>query len=106
MDEKIFVEGMNWYEPTEKQLAFKKGRISVQPQKFVAFLKANAHHIDSKGYFALDVMMSKKGNTYIELSTFKPAFKDQPGISAQADHKPTAHPLDNEFNESDLPNMS
>ena len=71
--EKVFVDGLKWYDPHEKAPKFVKGSISIDPKKLTDFLKANAQYISNSGYFRVDVKESKGGSIYFELNTWKPS---------------------------------
>ena len=66
-----FVDGMSWFAPHEKAPDFVKGKISIEPNKLMAFLKANKEFLNDKGYFGVDVKKSKAGKIYLSLDTWK-----------------------------------
>ncbi len=45
--------------------------MSIDPNKLVAFLKANKEHMKD-GYFGIDMKVSRDGKLYMELDTYKP----------------------------------
>lgn len=73
--ETIFPEGMSFFQPHYQAPDYVKGDISIHPQKFIAFLKANREHMSAKGFFKINLMEGKNGNWYLKLDTFKPGPK-------------------------------
>lgn len=66
--DKIFAEGMNFQLPTPKTPDFVKGRMGVKVEQFYAWAR---DHKDERGWINLDVCVSRGGNTYIALNTYK-----------------------------------
>lgn len=67
----MFVDGMSWFTPREGAPDFVKGKISIEPNKLIAFLKANKEFLSDKGYFGVNVKKSKAGKIYLALDTYK-----------------------------------
>lgn len=83
--EKIFAEGLFFNPPREGAPDFVKGQLSIEPKKFVEFLRAQVKHINEKGYIKLDILQSRDGlKYYAAVNTWKPEAK-----------KPDDHPGDN-----------
>lgn len=80
--ETIFPEGMSFYLPHNAAPEWIKGDISIDPTKFVAFMRANRQHMSAKGYFRFQLCKSKSGSMYLKLDTFKPAFDKTPDPTA------------------------
>lgn len=70
MDEKIYPKGFNIFPPREGAPAFVKGKISIEPHAFVAFLKEHGQYLNDKGYFSFDLLQGDKG-LYCRLDTYK-----------------------------------
>jgi hypothetical protein len=98
-----FAEGLYFNEPHANAPDFIKGKLSVQKEKFMAWLDAT--DTNDKGYINLDIKMSRDGKPYIAVDTWVP---NQPQDQQQA---PQATPqqqaqLDNPIEpdaESDIP---
>lgn len=69
----IFPDGMSVFSPHEKAPDFVLANISVEPHKFVAFLKANEQYKSDKGYFKFVLKKSRDGKLYAQLDTYKHA---------------------------------
>lgn len=79
-EEKIFVEGLYFNPPREGAPDFVKGQLSIEPKKFVEFLRAQVAHINDKGYIKLDVLQSKDGlKHYAVVNTWKPEKEEKRG---------------------------
>ena len=61
---------MNVFPPHEKSPDFVKGKVSVHPQEFIAFLKEHAEYVNEKGYFSFNLLDGSKG-LYLVLDTYK-----------------------------------
>lgn len=70
--DKVFPDGMNWFKPREGAPDFVKGAVSIEPNRFYAWMKANKHHMNAKGYFILDLKKGRDGKLYFQLNTYKP----------------------------------
>lgn len=68
--DKIFAEGLSWFDPHQKAPDFVKGVISVNREKFIAWLERQ--EVNDRGYLKLDVKESQGGKYYVELNTYKP----------------------------------
>ena len=68
MADKIFPEGIRFFIP-DKKPDFVIGNLSIELDKFGQWLKDNPQHKENKMNF--NVLMSKKGNPYVELNTYK-----------------------------------
>lgn len=69
--EKVFAEGMAFFEPSDSAPDFIKGTLSVNVEKFNEFLKNNMQYVSDKGYMKLDIKKSQKGSCYVEVNTYK-----------------------------------
>jgi hypothetical protein len=69
--EPIFPKGMSFFLPHEKAPSFIKGKISIDPKAFVAFMNENREHMSEKGFMSFDLKESTKGTWYLALDTFK-----------------------------------
>lgn len=76
--QKLFVDGLSFFKPREGAPEFVKGNISIEPNRLVAFLKANKEHINTAGYFSIDLKKSREGKLYCELNTWKSKPKADP----------------------------
>lgn len=63
---------MSVFAPHEKAPEFVVASISIEPHKFVSFLKANEQYKSDKGYFKFILKKSQKGGMYLVLDTWKP----------------------------------
>lgn len=84
----IFPEGMNFYLPHTNAPEYVKGDISIDPKKFVAFLRQNSKYMSPKGYFKINIMVSKRGSWYLKLDTYQP--KPDQGWSAKGHEELTS----------------
>lgn len=76
MAEKIFADGLRFENPREGAPEWIKGKISINSDKFRAFLD---QYTDERGWVNLDVKQGKSGALYVELNTWKKGQKsDQP----------------------------
>lgn len=66
--EKIFADGLRFENPREGAPEWVKGKISINSEKFRAFLD---QHTDERGWVNLDVKQGKSGALYVELNTWK-----------------------------------
>ncbi len=69
MTEKIFADGMRYEPPSDKAPDWVKGKISIKVEAFIKFLQAQENE---RGWINLDIKVSKGGNYYVELNTYKP----------------------------------
>lgn len=67
MADKIFGEGI-YYDLPVKAPEFVKGKITIEVDKFVEFIKKHRNG----DFVRLDVKQSKAGKLYLELNTWKP----------------------------------
>lgn len=65
----IFIDGMSFSERSTQQPEWILGKISVNLNRFMPFLKAN---VDDRGWLNIDLKKSQKGETYLALNTWKP----------------------------------
>ena len=79
--EKVFVDGMIVKRPHENAPDFVKCSISFKVDEMVAFL--NKH--ESDGWVNADMKVSKGGNLYAELNTYKKKRTDEPPVSPPPD---------------------
>jgi len=78
MTEPVFADGMSFFFPRAGAPDYVKGTISVQPTKFIEFLKGCGAYINDKGYIYLDVKVSKQsGKPYVSVNTWKPTDKNK-----------------------------
>jgi hypothetical protein len=76
MSDAIFVEGLFYNPPRENAPDFVKGQLSIDPKRFVEFLRTQTAHINEKGYIKLDILLSKDGaKHYAVVNTWKPEDK-------------------------------
>jgi hypothetical protein len=74
-NESKLLSGFFFERPREGAPAFVKGRMSIQVEKAVEFLRENANE---KGYINADLLASKDNTKlYFKLNTFKPAPKEE-----------------------------
>ena len=66
-EEKIFADGMRFELPGEKAPTWIKGKISINADKFIAFVE---QYKNERGWLNLDVKESKNGTLYVELNTY------------------------------------
>ncbi len=71
-DEINFVDGVYFNEPHKNAPDWVIGKLVVNGEKFVPWLRANFKEADDKGYITLKINMSKAGNPYVALDDFKP----------------------------------
>lgn len=71
--EPIFADGIMFARANEKAPEWVKGKVSVNIEKFLAFLKTQraAGNISSKGWLNLDLKESKGGVLYFQVDTYK-----------------------------------
>lgn len=75
--ETIFTEGFYLNKVHEKAPAFVITNQSIHVEKAIAWLTANKHLADEKGYIRLVGKESKKGTRYFEVDTWKPERKEE-----------------------------
>lgn len=75
--ETIFPDGVNVFLPHEKAPDFVICDISLEPRKFVAFLKAHEQYKSEKGYFKFTLKKGKNENYYLALDTYRPEMKKE-----------------------------
>ena len=68
MAENIFVDGMRFIKPDGKTPDFIRGRVSIQVDPLIEFLKK---HRSETGWVNIDLKKSQKGSLYFALNTFK-----------------------------------
>ena len=69
MSETTFAEGFFFDRPRENAPEWVIGKMNVQVEKAIAFLRANANE---RGYVNLDIKEAKSGKPYVALDTWKP----------------------------------
>lgn len=74
----IFTEGFYLNKVHEKAPAFIITNQSIQVEKAIAWLQANKHLADEKGYIRLVGKESKEGKRYFQVDTWKPEAKAEP----------------------------
>ena len=73
MADKIFAQGISFYQPSPKAPKWVIGKICVNADKFCDFIKQQE---SVRGWVSLDVKISQKTNEpYIEVNTYKPQTK-------------------------------
>jgi len=75
MSDVQFASGIYFDTPHEKAPDYVLGRISVNADKFIAWLEAQEK--SEKGYVNMNVKRSKGGKVYVELDTWKPTKQKQ-----------------------------
>ena len=94
--EPIFPDGLNFFRPHPKSPDFVKGTLSIQPERFIAWL---TEHGDDK-YVKLDLKLSKnREKLYFQLNTWKPKEK----TSNELDFSNDEVDPDDEVDISDIP---
>jgi hypothetical protein len=73
MSDKRFSEGIYWKDKHENAPDFVIGSISVNAEKFVAWI--SGEEPDEKGCIRLKVLRSREGKPYIEVDDWKPGAK-------------------------------
>lgn len=59
--------------PREGAPSWIKGSVSINPQRLIAFMRANHVHMSQNGWLSIDLKQSgNTGELYLELNTFKP----------------------------------
>ena len=71
---KIFPDGIRFEKPNEKAPGWVKGKISIKVDKFMEFAQKNQ---TEKGWLNLDLKEAKNGTLYLELNTWKKAWKPE-----------------------------
>lgn len=83
MTEKKFPEGIRIDKPREGSPDFVRGRIGVEVDKFIEYLK---EHKNDKGWVNLDILTSKeKGTLYLQLNDWKPKTENNERPYPEAD---------------------
>lgn len=75
--ETIFTEGIYLNKVHEKAPAFIVANVSIHLEKAIAWMQANKHLADEKGYIRLTGKESKQGKRYFEVDTWKPEKKEE-----------------------------
>lgn len=78
--ETVFAAGLSFFLPNPNSPDYVKGRLSINPGEFIAFLRENKQHLrGAKGrdgqptqVFTIDLKVSQKGNGYASLNTWRP----------------------------------
>lgn len=70
--ETIFTEGIYLNTVSDKAPDFIKANVSIHIEKAIAWLNANKHLADEKGYIKLTGKESKQGKRYFQVDTWKP----------------------------------
>lgn len=73
----IFTEGLYLNKVHEKAPAFIVANVSIHLEKAIAWMQANRHLADEKGYIRLTGKESKEGKRYFQVDTWKPEKKEQ-----------------------------
>lgn len=69
----VFAEGLFWRRPHEKAPDFVRGKLNVQVEKFIKFLRDNKQYESEKGWINLRLLRSKDGGSYyFTVDTYKP----------------------------------
>ena len=76
-NEPIFLDGVFFDKPREGAPDFVKGKMAIQPEKLIAFLKNNIEHLSPKGWINFDLKQSKSGSLYFQVNTWKPLVKPE-----------------------------
>ena len=76
--ETIFPEGVYLNTVSEKAPDFIKANISIHIEKAVAWLQANKHLADEKGYLKLTGKESKQGKRYFQVDRWVPNKSTEP----------------------------
>jgi hypothetical protein len=74
MEEKKFVTGMWFNAPHANAPDFVKGSISILPEKFIEWLKAQEKN--ERGYVKISLKVARSGKGYAEIDTWKPSGGD------------------------------
>lgn len=91
MADKIFADGVFFKLPHDKAPKFVKGNISINVEKFGAFMTAQ---VNERGWINLDIKESKNGSIYVELNTYQSGQqKAQPAQTTQPKEKTFADKL-------------
>lgn len=70
-----FPDGLRFWPRRENAPDFIQGSISVDPVKFVAWMKENKDKMSGE-YFNFDVKLSREGKLYTAVNDFKPAVRE------------------------------
>lgn len=74
----IYPAGMSVFMPRDNAPDFVIADISIQPQKFLAFLKENGEYLSDKGFFRFNLKRGTDGTYYMALDTYRPATQAAP----------------------------
>jgi len=55
----IFIDGLNFYKPSEKSADFVKGKITIHREKLIEWLQGAIKYENEKGYIKVDLLKSK-----------------------------------------------
>lgn len=69
--ENKYIDGLFLEQKKDNQPEFVKGKISINIEKFIPYLKANAKE---QKWVNLDLLQSKDGRLYLKLNDWKPKF--------------------------------
>jgi len=91
MAETVFAEGLYYNPPNEKAPDFIVGNLSLQADRFAAWLAQQQPN--NKGYVNLVIKRAKSGKVYVALDTWEPtkpsqAFGDVPSTVPDKDDCP------------------
>jgi len=75
-----FAEGLYFKEPSDKAPEFIIGKLSIQKEKFTAWLENTP--CDERGYINLGIKISRAGKPYIAVDDWKPE-KQGSSLSAE-----------------------
>lgn len=68
----IFTEGLYLNKVSDNAPSFIVANVSVHLEKAIAWMQANKHLADEKGYIRLTGKESKQGKRYFQVDTWKP----------------------------------
>ena len=69
--ENSYIDGLFVFKPHERAASFVKAKLSIKPEMFIKWLEDNKGKVNDKGFLAIDVLESKKGDWYGKLDTWK-----------------------------------
>lgn len=92
-DEKIFVDGMGFKDPSDKAPDFVLGSLWIRPDDLIEWIGNNR----DGDYINIKLLRSKNGKPYLELDTWKP------NTEARPDATPKAAPVSDAEFEDDIP---
>lgn len=75
-----FPDGLRFFPRRDTAPEWIQGSISVDPAKFVAWMKENkekmSESLNGGKYFRFDVKLSKEGKLYVAVNDYKPAVRE------------------------------